>query len=362
MILTAENILFYLLERGLVTMHSVVDGDLVVVESSSRNRNFKVIRRKQPGYFVKQVQQWDQASIDLVRREADCYQLVHQEAEFDALAALMPAFHGYDAASNTLVVGLLPDGENLSEYHRRLDVYPVDVAKMLGQALGALHAPLDQDSHPIQQRGLPGTVPWILSAHQLNQQPAHNAQGANQQVLSIIHKYTQFHPLLDQLRQQWRRETLIHGDVKWDNCLLYRRDEQLRLKLIDWETADWGDPAWDVGAIFQAYLVYWIMTIPIQPDTPPAHFLHLAPQPLEAVQPALITYWQAYQQQRGLASAAAQELLTRSAQYGAARMLQTAYEYMVYAPQISGNALCMLQVSLNILSQPEAAVHELFGL
>ena len=31
MILTAENILFYLLERGLVTMHSVVDGDLVVV-------------------------------------------------------------------------------------------------------------------------------------------------------------------------------------------------------------------------------------------------------------------------------------------------------------------------------------------
>lgn len=362
MILTAENLLFYLLERGLVSPQSAVEGDLVIVDSSSRNRNFKVIRKQQPSYFIKQVQQWDAQSMALLQREASCYWLAQQEHDFAPLAKLIPAYHAYDAARHALVVELLPEGENLSEYHRRLHTFPVDAASLLGSALGACHAGVNAESATVQNVGFPKTAPWILSAHQLNQLPAQTPQSANAQVLQIIQKYTQFHPLLDQLRQQWRTETLIHGDIKWDNCLLYRQNDRLQLKLVDWETADLGDPAWDVGAIFQAYLNYWIMSIPIRPDTPPAHFLQLAPQPMEAMHPALHLYWRAYVNERKLGTTAACDLLKRSVQYGAARMLQTAYEYMVHAPQISGNALCMMQVSLNILSQPEAAIHELFGL
>jgi hypothetical protein len=104
------------------------------------------------------------------------------------------------------------------------------------------------------------------------------------------------------------------------------------------------------------------MSIPISPGTQPAQFFDLAPYPIEAIQPGIHAFWQAYAAARRLQAPAARDLLVRSVQYGAARMLQTAYEHMYYWPQITGNALCLLQVSLNILSRPQEAVSDLLNL
>ena len=43
-------------------------------------------------------------------------------------------------------------------------------------------------------------------------------------------------------------------------------------------------------------------------------------------------------------------------------MIQTAYESMQYSPQIMSNALCLLQVSFNILRDPQEAVTHLLGI
>lgn len=64
----------------------------------------------------------------------------------------------------------------------------------------------------------------------------------------------------------------------------------------------------------------------------------------------------------GLSGATAQACLERSAKYGAARMIQTVYEYMFRSPQLTPNALCLLQVSMNILQQPREAIEHLLAL
>lgn len=363
MMLTANNIAYYLIERGLITPQSVVDGDLMIVESSSRNRNFKIIRKEQPGYFVKQVQQWEPQAIGLLQREANFYWLTANDGAFASVSTLSPQYYFYDAIRHALVVGLLPEGENLSEYHRRLGVFPLAVATLVGEALGTCQRHVKINDGDNATNGLfPRQAPWILSAHRLGNTPQSAQNGGNQQVLSIIQRYADFHDVLDTLRAQWQANSLIHGDMKWDNCLVYSQNDQLQLKIIDWETADWGDACWDVGAILQAYLTFWIMSIPVDNTSTPAQFLERAPYPIEAMQPAIRAFWQAYLTARGISGAAGRELLVRSVQYGAARMLQTAYEYMYYAPQISANALCQLQVSLNILSNPHEAIRELLAL
>ena len=63
MILTTHNLPHYLLSRGLTSHESVVDGDLIITDASHRNRAFRVLRGSQPGYFVKQIRNWDQVSI-----------------------------------------------------------------------------------------------------------------------------------------------------------------------------------------------------------------------------------------------------------------------------------------------------------
>ena len=69
-------------------------------------------------------------------------------------------------------------------------------------------------------------------------------------------------------------------------------------------------------------------------------------------------FWQAYVRQMGLEDRVAWEWLLRSVCYAAARLVQTAFEQSQGAVQLTGNALCFLQVSLNMLQRPdEAAVH-----
>jgi len=54
-------------------------------------------------------------------------------------------------------------------------------------------------------------------------------------------------------------------------------------------------------------------------------------------------------------------MLMRSARFGAARMIQSAYEMMHHWQQMPPVGVAMLQVSLNILKRPADAVRNLLG-
>ena len=66
MFLTAYNLPHYLMSKGLISAQSVVDGDFVLAEAGRRNRNFKVMRRQQPGLFVKQIKSMEAQAITTI--------------------------------------------------------------------------------------------------------------------------------------------------------------------------------------------------------------------------------------------------------------------------------------------------------
>lgn len=362
MILTPYNIAYYLLDRNLVTPESIVDGDFMVVEHSSRNRNFKVLRKENAGYFIKQVRDIEPGAIATMRTEASCYWLAQSDPAFAALSPLMPRFHGYDPQRHAIIVEMLPASETLSEYHRRLADFPPAMAAKLANALGSYHRQVRPPDDSPYSGIFTRRVPWVLSAHQM---AAAGMPGsvANTQVLAIISRYPQFQQILESLQRDWQPTALIHGDIKWDNCLLSASPEDdLSLKIVDWELADIGDPYWDVGAVFQAYLSFWIFSIPVTTQMPIGDALELAQYPLENMQPAMRAFWKSYLETQEVSEKEAGPLLRRCLQYGAARMLQTAYEYMYFAPQISISAICLLQVSLNMLESPDEAIEHLLGI
>jgi len=94
----------------------------------------------------------------------------------------------------------------------------------------------------------------------------------------------------------------------------------------------------------------------------PAQLASTAQYPIESMQPSIRAFWRRYLEVRKLERDAAESLLTLSMSFGAARMIQTAYESIQYSAQVSPIALCLLQVSFNILRAPSEAVTELLGL
>jgi hypothetical protein len=80
------------------------------------------------------------------------------------------------------------------------------------------------------------------------------------------------------------------------------------------------------------------------------------------MQPAMRAFWRAYVMRMDLDSTRAARCLQRAARYAATRLLQTAYERTYGAAHVTPDAVCLLQMSLNILQRPEEAVMHLLGI
>ncbi len=347
----------YLLHRGLLTPSDVVDGGVVVHDASSRNRNFKVRCSRGPSYLLKQGLGAD--GVVTVANEARTYGVLSNGAS--GLRRSIPKFFGYDSDERVLVIELLPGARDLHQYHRDVARFPVGLAGWIGRALGTLHRETAIDAN--DGAGAPDEegAPWAASIHRPSLEVFRDSSAASLELIRIVQGADDFGPLLDEVRQAWRISALLHHDVKWGNVLACRARASGRItcmKLIDWEIAAPGDPAWDIGSVFGSYLTAWLSSIPVTGPHPPARYLELADYPLAKMQPAMRRCWAAYTEARGGRMRDASRQLVRAVQLAAVRLVQTAFEATQGSERLTSTVALHLQMSHNMLRRPqEAAVH-----
>ena len=358
MYLTATNLAHYLIGRGLIDAESVVDGDLVIIEAGRRNRNFKVLRQQAPGFFVKQVsntQTWE--PIVTLHREATFYELVRSGQEFRELSGLAPRLIDYNPANCSLVVDLVSEGENLTEYHSRLGDFPEPLGANLGRRLaGYQSAPLP---HAGSGAGavFPRQVPWILGLASPQLTPIAQLGEVGTTLMAAIQAHPALLWHLLALRNEWVFDSLLHGDMKWDNLVVSRGSGDAAVRIVDWELVDIGDAGWDVGAIFAAYIAYCVMM--------PAGVGQMPQQTgrdgIVRARPALRQFWTAYAQVRGLAGLAARVQLERCMRFAAARLVLTVFEWLYSVRQMTPGLQAMLHTSETMFQYPGQSAADLIG-
>jgi hypothetical protein len=375
------HVVHELLRRGLLRKSEILDGGVTVADSTSRHRNAVVMREAGPGYFVKEAVPTQPMSVQTLMREAATYALVHQSngvlaplaplassmATLAPLASLMPKLRVWDPAQRLLILELLPGAENLGAHARRTNTFSEPLAAQFGRALATYHR---QASGAMTQAThghiFPCTLPWALTISQQTQSTIANLSAANAQMLSLIQRYPNFPRRLEALQAAWRRDTLIHGDMKFENCVLsYSKGAGAdpEIKVVDWEIADLGDPRWDVGSMLQSWLSYWIFSMPADGAVnDPEQLAARAHYPLERMRPAIRAFWQSYVKTMEVTGKAERDLLDTCISFGGARMIQTVFESMYQMTNLTPHAIFMLQVSLNILEEPRGAVTDLLAL
>ncbi len=355
--LNVANLSHFLICRGLLDPETVVFGDLCIVDSSRRNSNFKVIRATGPGLFVKQMRGLQSDAMLTLRREAACYELAWGHP---ALSGLMPRLVKYDAVRHVLVVELLPEAESLADYHVRKKAFPVDIGRMLGEALGACHA---RSSTFPENKALEGLlahrVPVILTLGRGGHAMLGKFGRIGPSASAVLQQHKDLEALLDALGAEWRLDSLIHGDMRWDNLLVFPTPSGFDFRIVDWEMADFGDAAWDVGTVLQGFLSAWILSMPIASHLPPEAYVGAAAEPLEPMQPEVRAFWSAYAASRGIPANKRAAELQRCMRFAAARLAWSAVERCMLEPQLDVFSTAHLQVSQNILRDPEGAVRKL---
>jgi aminoglycoside phosphotransferase (APT) family kinase protein len=354
--LSQHEVVPYLLARGFLTSHSVVEGDLIVDDVSRRNHNF-LVASPSGRYLLKQAAGPER--VQTISREAAFYKAV-SEMESGFLRYL-PKFYLYDEDRQILVIESLENAETLREQQMRRGRSSGRVAEELADALAALHQ-IDAGSafefvtvEPLQVR-LP---------HRPDLDIFRSISGGGIEVIKLIQADRNLVNALDQLTGEPKGSSVIHGDVRGDNFLLPVEalgERELWLKIIDFEFTALGDPAVDVGWMFADYLSQWIFSLPLIAGYRPDHFDAIARWPLRKVQPLIHSFWRRYVSSMRLDRSQSDQLRARTMKHCGVRLLHLALETTSRLSDITRSQLCLLQVGRNILLQPEAASVDLMGI
>jgi hypothetical protein len=138
--------------------------------------------------------------------------------------------------------------------------------------------------------------------------------------------------------------------------------ELVRNWIVDWETAQLGDPAWDLAGALQDFLVVWVLSMPLSVELTSSERIARAARPLADLRPPIAGLWEEYRRTARLEPDDADKFLDRAVRYSAARLIQTVYELLFMEPIVAGPSVLLLQIAANLLAEPLRGQVELFGI
>jgi aminoglycoside phosphotransferase (APT) family kinase protein len=356
-VLSTTEVLPYLSNHGLLVKEAMVDGRVLVFDASRRNRNFRVVCDDGPSMFIKQGAA--RADTSTTASEARVYELLSPQGAGALRFSRMPRLLAYEPEDDVLVLELVSESCDLRDLHARRRTPPVLLARRLGEALAELHMSVPPDE---ARASLGEAEAGVMSAHRPGLAALSDFSAAGTELLQLVQRIPSFEEQLLGLRAEWRSDSLIHHDVRWDNILMVGPGRSPRVVLLDWETAAVGDPAWDVGCALGEYLSLWLMSIPGTGQESAARMLDLAQRPLSGFHPAVSALWVAYVKGVGLSAPAAASMLSRCVRYAGLKLIQSALEQVQGASRPTVCSVLHLQVATNVMERPVDAAGALLGL
>jgi aminoglycoside phosphotransferase (APT) family kinase protein len=350
--LNQQRLIQTLIEVGWITPDRLAAG-LCVIAISRRATIWIVRATDGPSLVVKHA---TDATVQLrLAREAAVYR--HLRSMERDCGPFLPAAINHDAGRGLLIVDYI-DGPSMADAVPHAALEP---AGALGRTLAHLHLSGHRSLDP---ELAVTTRPWVLQVHRPSLGWYTHSSQASLMMRAMIQQHAPLVQALDDLHDAWAADSLIHADLKLEHVIAGNRAgrDPMLPAIIDWESAQLGDAAWDIGSIFAGYLLRWLRSIPVIDDRPFAETADLAAVPLAQVQQPVAAFWEAYRHQSALEPAAQRDLVLRATRYAAAVMIQREDEYLQTHPAPTDWTSLILQISANMLADPLAGATVLLGL
>lgn len=299
-------------------------------------------------------------------------QLVENFPDFGSkISGFIPKLLHFDPDRAILIVEYSDTHIDLDDYYLNDNQFPIVVAQSIGKVLATLHSQtferIEYQQFLDRQSNLETTDTAIEIINRLSRITPDIFRAMPPECLQFFKLYQRF-PSLTQaildLGNSIRPSCLIHNDLKINNILLdlsWALSTSKVIRLIDWERAGWGDPAFDIGCILGSYLEIWLNELTISNTLSINESLQLTSTPLELIQPSLFSLVQSYLASFPAITIARPDYLDRVIQFTGLSLIQR-IEITIDQERVFGNrGIMMLQVAKQLLCTPQAAMNTLFG-
>ena len=222
-----------------------------MVDASRRNCVFLATTSSGPTFVVKQA---PPAYAAPLAHEATILRLLAGAPE---LAGHVPVVVHEEHGGGCIVLRTPGGGRDWGDHQGRFPRIP---ARILGRVLAVLHG-LDVRA-PTNGSG----PAWGLLLPEPPRDLVLELSAGAQDVVARIQASDELCGRLAGLRSADADDALVHGDLRWDNCLALPAPgarRRTRVLLVDWELAGRADPAFDAGSVLAEYLRVWVGSVPI---------------------------------------------------------------------------------------------------
>ena len=350
-----EEAIAFLLDGHLLDARDLVQGEIRVEDRSARNRSFAVHCRTRAGLFLKQARPGDVEGT--LETEALVYQRAQGEGPLAALKPFLPAFHHFDVERQLLTLELVGDAASA----RDLEVGSrgvSEIGEQLGRALAACHAAGTEDD-TATRAAFSAMLPWAFRVALPEPDIYSDVWPLQLRLIQLVQRQRDVVERFRELRRGWQNSSFIHGDVRWTNVLITSAGE---LRIVDWEGAGIGDPAWDLSCAFEAWLARGIESLELRAGDGPADASAHFARSLPPLQQQMSLCWQAYAAASTLSPAALRFVLDRAVAYTGVRLLQSAYEWSRGRPEFTPFILFSIQLAVNLLRKSPTEQAAILGL
>lgn len=345
--LTQSGVAHYLLSLGVVKPRDVVDGELAVLDASRRNAVYVASAVGGPAFVVKLARAHTAGTL---AAEAAVLRTLAAAPE---LRGLMPEVVHEDPEAACLVLRSPGDALEWSE-RQAARRFPQSAARSLGRALARLHE--------IRVDGVPDGPDrlWGLTLPEPPHDVLLDISAAAVDLLARLQGHTLVCERLLALQSEVASDAIVHGDLRWDNCLLVAPPgarRRTRVLLVDWELGGRGPAAFDIGTALAEYLSVWVASIPMPDPRDPSRFADHAGHPLAQMRPAIQALWGTYHAARADSPA-----LARVVELAGVRLLQAAIERARHSDELSAHSVALAQLAVHLLGDPDGTAAALLGL
>jgi 5-methylthioribose kinase len=370
-ILDTDNVFDYLAKLDYCTIAERQTSQMTVI--SAKNFNLAIAFADGKSLLVKQELYNPQGeTLGEFWSAWQIQRLVSEFPEFgNQISGFLPELLHFDPDSSILIVNFRTDYRDLYGYYAQERHFPIEVARSIGRLLGTIHSQTFQraeyQAFLTDRSAKVATFDGLKIIDRLSRVTPQVFRKLPQDCLQFYKLYQRFPTLsqaIGELRNSVLPSCLVHNDLKINNILLalnWEQPDSKLISLIDWERANWGDPAFDLGCILGSYLELWLEGLVISSTLSINESLQLATTPLELLQPSLFSLVQTYLDRFPAILAARPDFLNRSIQFAGLSLI-IRLETMVEDERTFGNqGIIILQVAKQLLCAPQAAMNTLFG-
>ncbi|MEG4959155.1 MULTISPECIES: hypothetical protein [unclassified Microcoleus] len=312
--LNYKNLFDYLIDAAICQKE-----DLGYLKVGVNSRTFHWVielTQNQGKLFVKQLPHFSTLTNDVrISKEWHLYKFLQSRKDLDYVSSLTPEIRHFDNSNSVLIYKCPNNYIALQSYYENQVTFPIALAELVGTTLAKLHSQTmsSQECYTFlteleecklnYQLSYPDYLSDYLVSR-IEPESLKKTQAVSWRFLGIFQQSEAVREVVTELVLNHRHCCLTHNNIQfhkifipqhWENFVseIQHSDRSL-IKLIDWESCSWGDPACDLGKAILGYFLLWIDSMIVHPAIEIKKSIQLATIPLEVVRPSIVAMTKAY--------------------------------------------------------------------